>query len=141
MPSEAARNHSCAMPSPDAAIRVYLADDHRPVRERVKGMLEEAGMAVVGEGATPGDCIAGILDARPDVVVLDIQLEGGSGLEVLKSIRGAAASIAFVVFSNNTGPAYRKRYLGAGASAFLDKSADFDALGRAVTAACRPQNH
>ena len=68
-------------------------------------------MRVVGEAETPQACIAGILSTRPDVVVLDVQLEGGQGLEVLRAVRCAAPQVAFVVFSNNAGPAYRKRYL------------------------------
>ena len=58
--------------------------------------------------------------AQPDVVVLDDQLEGGSGLQVLRAVRQAAPRIAFVVFTNNSGPVYRKRYLGEGADDFFD---------------------
>ena len=76
--------------------------------------------------------IDGILAAHPDVVVLDVQLEGGTGLQVLRAVRQAAPDIAFVVFSNNSGPAYRKRYLGEGASRFLDKTTEFDQLVPAV---------
>jgi len=103
-------------------------------------MLAEPGMTVVGEGETPQHCIHGILSARPDVVVLDAQLEGGTGLEVLRAVRDAAPDIAFVVFSN-AGPAYRKRYLDAGAQRFLDKSTEIDQLVGAVAQACRPAAH
>ena len=71
---------------------------------------------------------------RPDVVVLDVQLDGGQGLEVLQAVRSEQPGIRFVVFSNNSGPAYRKRYLGAGAARFLDKSTEFGDLASAVTA-------
>ncbi|MBE7939652.1 MULTISPECIES: response regulator transcription factor [Ramlibacter] len=122
------------------ALKVFLADDSAMIRQRVASLLAEqaAGMAIVGEGVTPRACIEGILATHPDVVVLDAQLEGGQGLEVLRAVKPAAPEIAFVVFSNNAGPAYRKRYLGAGASRFLDKSADFDQLAAAVTAAAHP---
>ncbi|UUZ63687.1 response regulator [Polaromonas sp. P1-6] len=71
------------------------------------------------------------------MVVLDVQLEGGSGLQVMRVVRQAAPGIAFVVFSNNSGPAYRKRYLLEGAARFLDKSTEFDQLARAVAKASR----
>ena len=100
--------------------------------ERVAAMLEAQAMDVVGHAPTPQDSIAGILASRPDVVVLDVQLEGGSGLEVLRAVRGTDPGIAFVVFSNNAAPAYRKRYLGEGAQRFLDKTAEFDQLVDAV---------
>jgi two-component system response regulator DesR len=126
------------MPSSTAStVNVYLADDSQPIRERVNALLGAARMCVVGEGATPQACIADILACHPDVVVLDVQLEGGSGLQVLQAVRGADPDVAFVVFSNNSAPAYRKRYLGEGAACFLDKSTEFDQLAQAVASAGR----
>jgi DNA-binding NarL/FixJ family response regulator len=113
-------------------IRVFLADDSQAIRQRVAAMLSCADIAVVGQGISPRECIAGILDTRPDVVVLDVQLEGGSGLEVLKVVRQASPDVAFVVLSNNSAPAYRKRYLAEGAARFLDKTTEFDQLAAAV---------
>ncbi len=127
-------SHSLGMASP-APARVFLADDSGPIRARVAALLGAHAVSVVGEAATPQACIAGILASQPQVVVLDIQLEGGTGLEVLRAIRQIAPGIAFVVFSNNTGPAYRKRYLGEGADAFLDKSSDFERLPGAIAEA------
>jgi DNA-binding NarL/FixJ family response regulator len=122
---------------PDGApIRVFLADDSAAIRERVGAMLTAAGMRVGGAAGTPRACVAAILASRPDVVVLDVQLEGGTGLEVLKAVRAAAPEVAFVVFSNNSAPAYRTRYIGQGAAGFLDKTAEFDQLAGAVRSAC-----
>ena len=129
---------SHGMDSRTAAVTVFLADDSPAIRQRVNGLLQDADLAIVGEGATPDGCIAGILQAHPDVVVLDHQLEGGTGLQVLKAVRKADPQVAFVVFSNNSAPAYRKRYLGEGAVRFLDKSTEFDQLAGAVAAAASP---
>ncbi len=118
-----------------SSLRVFLADDSPAIRQRVNALLDAADIAVVGEGATPQSCIAGILSSHPHVVVLDVALEGGSGLQVLKAVRSADPGVAFVVFSNNSGPAYRKRYLGEGAATFLDKSSEFDQLAHAVATA------
>ena len=120
------------MPQRTDPVRVFLADDSAPIRARVADMLAAGSMSVVGQAETPQGSIDGILAAHPDVVVLDIQLEGGSGLEVLRAVRKAEPGIAFVVFSNNSGAAYRKRYLGEGACSFLDKTAEFDKLVPAV---------
>src|SRR5947209_7965851 len=116
-------------------LKVFLADDSGLIRARVADMLCAPAVRIVGEAETPQGCIAGILATRPDVVVLDVQLVGGQGLEVLRTIRSTDPQIAFVVFSNNSGPAYRKRYLDAGAARFLDKSTEFDQLAEAVNAA------
>jgi len=121
--------------TPAATVRVFLADDSAAIRERIGQLLSAAHMCVVGEAGTPDDCIAGILSSHPDVVVLDVQLEGGTGLEVLRAVRRAEPEIPFVVFSNNDAPAYRKRYLAEGAAHFLDKTSDFQALAPAVAAA------
>lgn len=113
-------------------VKVFLADDSALIRERVAAMLAARSMDVVGAAETPEGSISGILAARPDVVVLDVQLEGGTGLQVLRAVRAAEPAIAFIVFSNNAGPAYRKRYLGEGARRFLDKTSEFDQLATAV---------
>lgn len=120
----------------DAPVKVFLADDSAAIRSRIAQLLAARAMDVVGEAETPQACIEGILATHPDVVVLDVQLEGGTGLEVLRGVRRADPAIAFVVFSNNSHAAYRKRYLGEGASRFLDKSAEFDQLAQAVAGAC-----
>lgn len=121
----------------NGSIKVFLADDSQQIRERVNALLGAAHMDVVGQGATPDGCIAGILASHPDVVVLDVQLEGGSGLQVLKAVRTVDPEVAFVVFSNNSAPAYRKRYLHEGAARFLDKSTEFEQLAHAVASAGR----
>ena len=142
MVANAAGGDSTGMPSRNASadtaatpVKVFLADDSAPIRDRVAAMLCAQGMTITGEAATPPDCINAILSTRPDVVVLDVQLEGGTGLQVLQAVRAAAPDISFVVFSNTAGPAYRKRYLGAGATGFLDKNAEFDQLAEAVSRA------
>ena len=124
-----------------APLKVFLADDSTPIRNRVAVMLGAGAMTIVGQAGTPQGSIDGILAAQPDVVVLDDQLEGGSGLLVLRAVRQAAPKIAFVVFSNNSGPAYRKRYLVEGAVRFLDKSTESDQLVQAVTDASQHAMH
>jgi DNA-binding NarL/FixJ family response regulator len=117
------------------SLTVFLADDSPQIRQRVGAMLSAHTMRIVGEAETPEACIAAILDLRPDVVVLDCQLEGGTGLDVLKAVRRTGSTIPFVVFSNNSAAAYRKRYLAEGAARFLDKTTEFDQLASAVAAA------
>ncbi|MGE3346758.1 MAG: response regulator transcription factor [Ramlibacter sp.] len=119
----------------------FLVDDALAIRQRVASMLTACGMGLVGEAETPEAAIDGILQAQPDVVLLDIQLRGGTGLEVLRAVHRAAPGIAFVVFSNSAGPAYRKRYLAAGAAAFLDKSTELDRLAQTVSSVTQGNHH
>jgi two-component system response regulator DesR len=127
--------------APQPVPRVFLADDSGAIRSRVADLLGSHAMEVVGQAATPEGCIEGILASHPAVVVLDVQLEGGTGLQVLRAVRASAPEIAFVVFSNNAAPAYRKRYLGEGAVSFLDKSQDFERLPEAIADAGQRQTH
>ncbi|MES2787127.1 MAG: response regulator [Pseudomonadota bacterium] len=127
----------------DSSLKVFLADDSALIRTRVAAMLAAPAMTIVGQGSTPRACIDGICASHPDVVVLDVQLEGGTGLDVLRGVReaagtaGAGALPEFIVFSNNAEDAYRKRYLAEGAHVFLDKSTQFDQLAGAIAAAPR----
>jgi two-component system response regulator DesR len=129
------------MPSLAAPIKVFLADDSDLICDRVAALLDAAGMSVVGRGQTPQACFEGILASHPDVVVLDVQLVGGSGLEVMQTVRPAAPDVAFVIFSNNSAPAYRRRYLAQGALQFIDKSTEFGQLAPAVARAAERATH
>jgi two-component system response regulator DesR len=129
------------MPHRRVPVKVFLADDSELIRDRVTAMLLTKGMLVVGQAETPADSINAILALRPDVVVLDVQLEGGSGLQVLRAVRLASPDIAFVVFSNNANAVYRRRYLGEGAADFLDKSIEFERLVIVVIKASQRAAH
>ena len=132
-----ARGDSRVMPPEPAALHVFLADDSALIRDRVAAALTDAGLIVAGQAATPNACIHGILKSRPDAVVLDVRLQGGSGLQVLRAVRQTEPNMVFVVFSNNASDAYRQRYLREGASAFLEKSLDLERLAETVTLAAR----
>jgi DNA-binding NarL/FixJ family response regulator len=64
-------------------IRVFIADDHELVRYALRTMLEaESDIEVVGEACDSPTAIAGCLEAKPDVLVLDLRMPGGGGIEV-----------------------------------------------------------
>ena len=87
-------------------------------------------MSAAMEGA-----IEGILSARPDAVVLDIQLQGGSGLEVIRAVRARAPEIAFVILTGHPNPRYRMAFAREGARAFLDKCSEFEQISTEILAA------
>jgi len=111
-------------------VRVFLAEDSEMLRSRIAGLLGGMnGVAVAGESATAGGATTGILESLPDAVILDLQLSGGSGLDVLSAVRARAPQIDFIVLTNHSGPQYRRLCLARGARHFLDKSHDFARLG------------
>lgn len=113
-------------------VKVFLADDSALIRDRVAALLSTHAIDIVGQAGSTRDSIEGILAAQPDVVVLDVRLEGGTGLQVLQAVRQVEPAIGFVVFSIHAGAAYRRQYLGAGARRFLDKAAEIEQLAAAV---------
>jgi DNA-binding NarL/FixJ family response regulator len=121
------------------ALKVFIVEDSPPIRDRLIELMDEAGgAAVVGVADTPSDAIAGILKTRPDCVVLDYQLIGGTGIDVLRAVCPKAPRTVFVVLTNHAHAQYRRLCLEAGARWFLDKSTDFrkikDVIGTLVPA-------
>jgi DNA-binding NarL/FixJ family response regulator len=108
------------------AVKVFIVEDSATIRERLTELMDEVdGAAVVGSADTPSDAIAGILNTRPDCVVLDYQLLGGTGIDVLRAVHPKASGIVFVVLTNHANPQYRRLCQEAGASWFFDKSTEF----------------
>jgi DNA-binding NarL/FixJ family response regulator len=121
---------------PAIPYKVFLAEDSEFLRARIHALMVAAGHEVVGQAATPEACISGILSLKPDAVVLDVELEGGTGLEVLTAVRPADPRVQFVVFSLNASSPHYEHYLGAGAADFLDKRTDGNRLAQAIAEAC-----
>lgn len=116
-------------------ITVFIVEDHAAIRERLVALLQSAErFTVVGEAESPKAAIEGILNAIPDSVVLDIQLTGGNGLEVLREVRAVEAGIKFFVLTNHPNAQYRRAFLSAGALCVLDKSTEFAQLPDAIAA-------
>ena len=109
-------------------IRVFVADDSIVLRERMLDMLRDIpGVDVLGCAADGLHAITCIRELNPDVVVLDIQMPCGNGLDVLKNIKhDSAGRPVVIVFTNFPYPQYRKRALEYGAEYFVDKTTEFD---------------
>ena len=108
---------------------VFIVDDSDSIRQRLVAMLESmADVAIVGEARTAAEAIEGILATRPDSVLLDLNLETSSGMEVLSTVRRQLPVVEFVILSNHAEPQYRRACAKAGAHYFLDKSTEFDSV-------------
>ena len=108
---------------------VFIVDDVPSMRERLRELVAEVPeVEVVGDAGTPADAIAGILDTHPACVLLDYQLIGGTGVDVLRAVHDRAPGTVFVVLTNHPDPQYRRACLAAGADHFLDKSTEFERI-------------
>lgn len=114
---------------PGAPLRVFIVEDSLEFQERLIAMLEATGIAKIeGCAETVGESIREILEAKPDVLLLDLRLADGSGLEVLRATRPSLPAMRVAVVTNNATAQYRRACQQAGAHAFLDKSMDVDRL-------------
>ena len=113
----------------DHKIKVFIADDSRIVQEHLVTMFDElAEVEIVGQAETVAEAISAIGKLRPDVVILDIRMPDGSGIDVLQTIKQDDPAPAVIVLTNYPYPAYRQKCLQAGADFFLDKSTEFDQI-------------
>jgi two-component system response regulator NreC len=114
-------------------IRIVLADDHAVVRRGLQLLLDaEDGLEVV---ATVGDVDAAMRSTRghkPDVLVLDLNMPGGSSLDAIPQIVESSPQTGIVVLTMQDEPAFARRALGAGALAYVLKEAADDELVEAV---------
>ena len=112
-------------------LTVFIADDSAPVAEMLTELLAQSGcIEVVGTGATEGAAIESIRAMRPDVVVLDLQLQDGSGTNVIRAVRAQPdlARTRLLVTSNHDSPQLRAGCLELGANGYYDKVKELTAL-------------
>ena len=114
-------------------MRVLIADDSRLVAERVSAMLAEIdGVEIVGQAESVPDTREAVRRLKPDVLILDLRMPGGSGLDVLESLRREGGESVVIVLTNYSFPQYREKCLKSGARFFFDKSSEFDRVAEVL---------
>ena len=110
-------------------MNVLVADGSAMLREHIVGLFSELkGIQVIGQTQDWPETLHAIFTLKPDVLVLDIQVIGGRGIDALKSIKQEDSSIAVIVLTHFTTLPYRRRCLEAGADFYLDKSTEIGKL-------------
>jgi DNA-binding NarL/FixJ family response regulator len=104
--------------------RIFLVDDHPLVREWLSNLIErQADLHVCGQAASSGAAYAAILTLQPDVVIVDLSLESGSGLELIKQLQALTPAPNVLVLSMHDEATYAERALRAGARGYVIKRA------------------
>lgn len=112
-----------------ALVRVFLVEDSPLIRRRIiDNLLSIGGFVVVGFAESEDDAVAAIAETKPDVIVTDIRLREGNGIEVVRQVRQAPATSPpkIYVLSNYASAEYRRECELVGADAFFDKSGEYD---------------
>lgn len=109
-------------PAPSAPIRLLVVDDHEVVRQGLVAMLERRpGFQVVAEAGTVADAVAEARRHRPDLVVMDVRLPDGSGVEACREIRAEFPATRVVMLTSYPDEEAVMSAIIAGASGYLLK--------------------
>lgn len=106
----------------DGALRVVIADDHTVVRQGIRGVLEDLnGLEVVGEAGDGDEALALVRALEPDVVVLDVNMPGRTGLDVAGELRDEGTATRVLMLSMHDDPEYVLQAVRAGADGYVLK--------------------
>ncbi len=115
------------------AIRVFIVDDHPLVRQGLAQIIgSQQDLEICGEAEDASTAMRGIGDSNPDVIIVDISLQGNNGLELIKNVKAIHESIPILVFSMHDESIYAQRALRAGAKAYVMKKESSEKIVEAI---------
>jgi DNA-binding NarL/FixJ family response regulator len=121
-------------------MEIIIADDSALMRERLAFMLAEIpGISVAAKALNVEDTVQKVKSHQPDMLILDLRLLGGSGIDVLQQIKQDPRAPKVIVFTNYPHPQYRKAAYAAGADYFFHKSTEFEKLLETLRELCCPK--
>jgi DNA-binding NarL/FixJ family response regulator len=103
--------------------RILIVDDHPLFREGMQQMIDRnASLKVCGEAATPAAAMKAVAELEPDLVLVDISLEGGDGIDLIKNLKEKHENLPILVISMHNESLYAERALRAGALGYIMKN-------------------
>jgi DNA-binding NarL/FixJ family response regulator len=116
-------------------LRIFLADDHTMVRTGLRALINaEPDMHVVGEASDGGEALAGVIEAQPDLVVIDIVMPRLGGLEAIPHLLARTSRSRVLVLSVHEEASYPRQAIEAGASGYVLKRSAATVLIEAIHA-------
>jgi two-component system response regulator DevR len=110
-----------------AMLKIFLVEDSPLVRQRIAAFIGAIkGVEIVGEAGDASDALSGIAARESDVVIVDLRLTGGSGLDVLAGLARSSRPVITIVLTNYSSAVIREACLAAGANYFFDKTSEFN---------------
>lgn len=108
----------------DRPLRVVIVDDHALFRGALRALLKTVdGIAVVGEAANGPDALAAVARLSPDVLLLDVEMPGSNGADVLRDLRASASNVAVLILTVHPERELLLPMLELGAAGYLPKDA------------------
>jgi len=122
-------------------LRILLVDDHEVVRVGVRALIErQPGLEVVGEAATVREAVLQAEKLAPDVVVLDVRLPGGDGLEACRQIKAQRPETRIIILTSFPDEEVLFEAIAAGADGYVLKQIGSDDLIRALESVGRGES-
>jgi len=115
------------------ATRILVVEDHPLVRRGIIDMLaHEADLTVCGEATTGAEAVALFKSEHPDLIIADLTLREGNGIELIRDIRGLGSRVPILVLSMREETMFAERVIRAGAQGYVAKSAPSERLISAI---------
>jgi DNA-binding NarL/FixJ family response regulator len=106
----------------EAVIGVFLVDDHQLVRQGLRTILRRApGIEVVGEASSGEEALALVKEIKPDVILMDIRMDGTDGFKSMKQIKKVCPNTAFIMLTVYDSELYAAEAIRTGASGYITK--------------------
>ena len=117
----------------EQTIKILIVDDHPLVRQGLELLINQrSGWSVSGHAGSTAEALQQLVADKPDLVLVDVSLQDGSGLELLKEVKARDPEIRMLVLSNHDESVYAERALRAGASGYINKLEAGDKLLEAI---------
>ena len=106
----------------EQTVKILIVDDHPLVRQGLDMLISQhSGWSVSGHAGSTAEALQQLVADKPDLVLVDVSLQDGSGLELIKEVRARDPEIRMLVLSNHDESVYAERALRAGASGYVNK--------------------
>ena len=122
------------------SIRVLVADDHEVVRTGLVDLLKDSDIEVIAEAESGRDAIDKTIAEKPDIVLLDIRMKDGDGLEALEKICHEAPETRVIMLSTYDNPTYVARSVALGASDYVLKGSSRSNLVNSISRVASGEN-
>ncbi len=119
----------------NTVIRAVIVDDHGIVRQGLRALLSQPGIEVVGEAESGNEAVRLAQSIQPDVMLLDIRMKDGDGLQSLPQIKAASPKTSVIILTTYASTAYLAKAISGGAAGYLSKETDPEQIVRAVRSA------